>query len=194
MILLVLTGRAAFATLPSHVKAIYRSFDIFLRPVFCQHLPHLTYFLHMIIYQSVKASLRLETIPLEQGLGVTTTTFHNFEINHHILWTWLDATYTLLCLPLRGSLRQRHKHVHGPWWVWGKNKPIYTKRDRDETRYVLHKIKMQEDTRVRNKTQSLYQLPRIANWRDSYFFARRFLFKRHGLLSHTRQLIIPPFA
>gem|GEM_PF-6233128 len=39
----------------------------------------------MIIYQYVKASLRLETIPLEKGQGITTTTVQYFETNHQIL-------------------------------------------------------------------------------------------------------------
>ena len=45
-----------------------------------------------------------------------------------------------------------------------------------------------------DKNKVFCQLPRGANWRDSYSFARRFLFKRHGLLSRTHQLTLPWFA
>ena len=47
---------------------------------------------------------------------------------------------------------------------------------------------------VRDKTQSLCHLPRSTSWRDRYSSTSSVLFKRHGILSRTRPLTIPPFA
>ena len=46
-------------------------------------------------------------------------------------------------------------------------------------------------TRVRDKINSLCQLPRSGSWRDSHFFTYPVLFKRHGILSRTHVYLHP---
>ena len=46
-------------------------------------------------------------------------------------------------------------------------------------------------TRVRDKINSLCQLPRSGSWRDSHFFTYPVLFKRHGILSRTHVYLDP---
>ena len=46
-------------------------------------------------------------------------------------------------------------------------------------------------TRVRDKINSLCQLPRSGSWRDSHFFNYPVLFKRHGILSRTHVYLHP---
>ena len=46
-------------------------------------------------------------------------------------------------------------------------------------------------TRVRDKINSLCQLPRSGSWRDSHFFTYPVLFKRHGILSRTQVYLHP---
>ena len=58
--------------------------------------------------------------------------------------------------------------------------------------YVKSRCKKIREFGIRHSRYANYHMALAGE--IAIFFARRFLFKRHGLLFHTRQLTIPPFA